>query len=201
MIAELDPKFAWWLSRSTGIVATVLLTASVLWGVLLATRVLKPIDRPPWLMAIHRWFSALTCIFVAVHIAALVADNWVHIGWREILLPGASRYRPSAVTVGVVAMYLLAAVQVTSLLMKRISKAWWRGIHLMSYAAVWLSIVHGALAGTDASAPAYRIGAWVVVAVTTLAAATRVLVGTTRSRRAKSGPAQRAAPIAARPAE
>lgn len=34
---------------------------------------------------------------------------------------------------------------------------WWRRIHVTSSVAVWLGIVHGAWAGTDAANPAYRV--------------------------------------------
>ena len=53
----MNPQIWWYLARSGGIVAWVLLVASVVWGVLLATRVLKPHDRPAWLLGMHRWLS------------------------------------------------------------------------------------------------------------------------------------------------
>ena len=44
----MNEKVWWYLSRSSGIIALVLLVLSVVWGVLLATRALKPHDRPAW---------------------------------------------------------------------------------------------------------------------------------------------------------
>ena len=59
--------------------------------------------------------------------AALVADNFMQIGWREIMIPFALDYRSGAVAWGVVAMYLLVAIQVSSWLRNRIPRRWWRG--------------------------------------------------------------------------
>lgn len=101
----------WYLSRASGMVAWVLLAASCLWGVLLVTRMMKPADRPAWLLDLHRWLGALAVVTTAMHLGALVADNYVHFGWREILVPQASAWKRGPVTVGVVTMYLLAAVR------------------------------------------------------------------------------------------
>lgn len=188
----------WWISRATGMVASMLLVASVVWGVLYATRALKPIDRPAWLLAIHRWVSALACIGVVIHIAALVGDNYLHFGWKEIFVPMGSGWKPGPVTLGVVAMYLLILVQVTSLTMKRLPRSAWKLIHYTSYAAVWLTSVHGALAGTDVSNRLYQAVAMFLTVITVAVAIVRVVMGTTRQQRARRAAAAAAAsPVAA----
>ena len=181
----MNPQLWWWVSRATGMVAGILLIGSVVWGVLLATRALRAIDRPAWLLAVHRWFSALTCVAVGGHIAAIVADNYVHFGWAEVLVPGGSAWKRWPVALGVIAMYLLIAVQISSLLMKRIPRQWWKAIHLSSYATVWLGFVHGALAGTDASNRVYGVVAAVLTFIATWVLALRVVLGTSRGRAAR----------------
>ncbi|MEQ1700237.1 MAG: ferric reductase-like transmembrane domain-containing protein [Ilumatobacteraceae bacterium] len=181
----MHPQLMWWISRATGMVASILLVASVVWGVLYATRALKPIDRPTWLLAIHRWVSALACLGVVIHIAALVGDNYLYFGWKEIFVPMSSGWKPGAVTLGVVAMYLLILVQVTSLTMKRLPRSAWKLIHYTSYAAVWLTSVHGALAGTDVSNRVYQAVAMFLTVITVAVAIVRVVMGTTRQQRAR----------------
>ena len=61
----------------------------------------------------------------------------------------------SKVALGVIALYLLTAVEVTSLAMKRLPRRTWRGIHRMSYLLFWIATLHGVSAGTDATHPAY----------------------------------------------
>jgi DMSO/TMAO reductase YedYZ heme-binding membrane subunit len=173
-------QLMWWLSRATGLVAGMLLVASLVWGVLLATRALKPVDRPAWLLAVHRWFSALACIGVVLHMVTLVGDNYVHFGWRELFVPGGSPWRTVPIALGVVAFYLLVLVQGSSLMMKRLSKRTWRSIHLLSYAAVWLTMLHAAYAGTDVTNRLYQAVALFLTLAAVTAAIVRIVVGSTR---------------------
>ena len=196
MIA-LHPQFMWWMSRATGMVASILLVASLVWGVLFATRALKPVDRPAWLLAIHRWTAALACVGIVLHLLTLVADNYVHFGWKEIFIPQGSVWKRGAVTFGVVAMYLLILVQGTSLVMKKLPRPFWKFVHYFSYAAVWLTSVHGALAGTDASNRVYQAVAMLLTIVAVTAAVIRVIMGTTRHQRARRAAATAAAAAAA----
>ena len=184
-IVAVHPQFWWWVSRATGMVAGLLLVASLVWGVLLTTRALKPIDRPAWLLAMHRWFSALACVLIVLHMLALVADDFVHFSWVELFVPGGSPWKTTPVALGVVAFWLIVVVQGTSLLQRRMPRDVWKFIHYFAYIAVWLTSLHGALAGTDASNFVYR---WVALALTFVAvgaAATRIVVGTTRAQAAK----------------
>jgi predicted ferric reductase len=167
----------WYLSRAGGLVATGLLIGSLLLGVLLATRALRSIDRPAWLLAMHRWFSALAVIGTAIHVLALVADNFVHFGVKEILLPMGSSWKAFPVTLGVIAMYLLIAVQATSMFMKRLPKRLWRAVHYGSYGTVWLAALHAGLAGTDATNRLYQVVAVTLTSAALSAVVLRLVVG------------------------
>lgn len=145
----INPQFWWYLTRSSGIVAWVLLTASALWGILLSTRLLKPYDRPAWLLDLHRWLGSLAVLVVGLHLAGTVADSYVHFGVADVLVPMATSWKPLAVAWGIIAMYLLVAVQVSSVLMKKLPKKLWRGIHLTSYAMFVSVSIHSITAGTD----------------------------------------------------
>ena len=193
----MNPQLWWYFARASGMVAAVLLVASLVWGVLMATRALKPVDRPAWMLAMHRWFSGLAVTGVVIHIAALVADSYVHFGTKEILVPMASSWKPGAVTLGVVAMYLLVLVQATSLAMKRLPKRVWRGIHLSSYALTWLVFVHAGLAGTDVSNRVYQVVALLLTIVAVTAAVLRVTMGRASRRVGAAAPPSTQAPTAA----
>lgn len=188
----MHPQLMWWVSRATGMVAAALLVVSLVWGILLATRALKPMDRPAWLLGIHRWVSALACMFVVAHMAALVADNYVHFSWKELFVPGGSPWKTVPVALGVVSFWLLVVVQGTSLMMKRLPRKWWKAVHMSSYAVVWLGSVHGALAGTDARHRVYVAVAIVLTMIAVGAAMVRVVLGTSRSQAA----ARRLQPVA-----
>lgn len=173
----MNPQVWWYLARASGMVAAVLLVLSLVWGVLLSTRALKPLDRPAWLREMHSWLSGLAVVATALHLVGLVADNYVHFGWSEILVPMASDWRPGAVALGVVALYLLVLIEVTSLLMKRIPTRWWRLVHMTSYVLVWIAILHAGLAGTDASNRVYQFVALLLTILAATAAVTRLLLG------------------------
>ena len=160
----------WYLSRSSGIVALALLVASMVWGVLLATRALKPHDRPAWLLDLHRWLGGMALVMTGLHVLGLVLDGYVSFGFAEVLVPGTSEYRPFAVALGVVSMYLMVAVQASSYLRRRLSARVWRTVHTSSYGLVWVATIHAGMAGTDTVNRAYQVLAIVltmmVVAVT-----------------------------------
>jgi methionine sulfoxide reductase heme-binding subunit len=141
----------WYLSRATGMVAWVVLGITCLWGILLITRMLKPADRPAWLLDLHRYLGVLSLVTVAAHMATLVGDNWTHFGWSELFVPQASVWNRVAVTWGVIAFYLLVVIQVTSWFMKWIPRRLWHGVHLLSYVLFAMVTVHGFLAGSDST--------------------------------------------------
>lgn len=152
----MNPHFWWYLTRASGIVAWLLLTASVIWGIVLSTKAFANRRRPAWLLDLHRWLGGLTVCFVAIHIGALVADSYSHFGLKELTVPYATTWKPGAVALGIIAMWFLAAVEITSLAMKRLPKKFWRGVHMTSYGVFWLTSLHAAFSGTDRNAWLYQ---------------------------------------------
>jgi predicted ferric reductase len=169
---------AWYTSRGTGIVTWGLLLANVLWGLLYATRKLR--ERVPswWMLGVHQFLGALAVVFVAVHVLAIVADGYTTFGPTDVLVPLASAWRPWPVALGIVATYLLAAVEVTSLLRRHLSRTTWRSVHLTSYGVLALSTLHALTAGTDARA---SLGGGVAVAIGMVTVVSAVSVWILRS--------------------
>lgn len=148
-------QFWWYVARSSGIVALALAGASVIWGLLLGTKLLDGRPGPRWLLDLHRWLGGCSIAFTGIHCAALMLDTYVDFGPADILIPGAASWNPAAVAWGVVSGWILVAVQVSSMFMKRLPRRLWKGIHLLSYLMLWTGIVHGVQAGTDAGNPIY----------------------------------------------
>ncbi|HET7487812.1 MAG TPA: ferric reductase-like transmembrane domain-containing protein [Acidimicrobiales bacterium] len=164
----------WYAARAAGIVAWLLVTASVVWGLLLSTR-LTTVRPARWMLDLHRFLGGLAVTFTAVHVAALVADTYVHFGAADVLLPFASRWRPGAVALGVVGMWLLAAVELTSLLMRRLPRRAWRAVHMSSYGLYALATLHGVTAGSDLRGPLGSVGVEASAAVVLFLSLVRVL--------------------------
>ena len=151
-------QFPWYVARSAGLVAWALLAASVLWGLALSTKVLSPKVRPNWILDLHRWLGGLALTFTGVHVGALLLDTYVHFGLVSVLVPFATTWHPGAVAWGVVSVYLLVAVEITSLLKARIPRSVWRKTHFASFVLFVTSTLHGLTAGTDAGATMLRLG-------------------------------------------
>jgi DMSO/TMAO reductase YedYZ heme-binding membrane subunit len=141
--------FTWFVERSAGIVAWGLIVASMTWGLLVATRALGRKPSPAWMLAMHRWLGALAVTFTAVHVVAIVLDSFVSFRIVDALVPFASAYKTLPVAFGVIGMYLLLAVYLTSLARARLSPKTWRSIHVLSYGLFAVTTVHGLSAGTD----------------------------------------------------
>jgi DMSO/TMAO reductase YedYZ heme-binding membrane subunit len=97
--------------------------------------------------------------FIGIHLVALVADTYVHFGLADITIPYATSWKAGAVALGILGMWLLVAVELTSLAMRRLPRKVWRFIHLSSYVAFWMASMHAAFAGTDSGKPLYQVTA------------------------------------------
>ena len=140
----------WYASRATGLVALVLLTSTTVFGLLGAGRL--SIARWPRfaITSLHRNLSLLTVAFLGVHIATAVIDPYASIGWADAVLPFSARYQPLWLGLGAVAIDLLAALVVTSLLRERIGLRLWRGIHWTAYLCWPVAFAHGlGIGGAD----------------------------------------------------
>ena len=143
-------KVLWYLTRGTGVVALILLTASVVLGVLSSTR-LQTRRLPRFLVSgLHRNLTLLAVAFLGVHIVSTVADGFVPIGFKDAVLPFVSAYRPIWLGLGAVAFDLLLALIVTSLLRARMGLRAWRVIHWLAYASLPVALVHALGTGSDA---------------------------------------------------
>ena len=148
--------WTWLLIRASGITAWGLLTAVVVWGILLRTRVLGRVASPQGLLVMHRWLSALALGFLFLHMGLLLIDPAVQFTPTQLLIPFTSTWQPFAVGLGTIALWMLIPVSVMGRLRTRLGKAgnaWFRRTHLIAYAAWPVATAHYVLAGTDAIAP------------------------------------------------
>jgi predicted ferric reductase len=149
----------WWhVARATGIVGWALLASAVIVGLLLSTRITRGRPTPAWLTDMHSFLGGTAVVFTLLHVGGIVADTYVHFGPADVLVPLASSWRPGAVALGVVSLYLLAAIELTSLARRRIPRSVWRRVHVTSFVLFWTATFHFLLAGSDAGQPLARWG-------------------------------------------
>lgn len=146
-----DERLVWFLMRGTGMVATVLLSASVVLGVASTAR--TSLTRWPQFAtaALHRSVAVVAVTLLAGHVATAVLHSYIDLSWQAAILPFADGYERAWIGLGTLAVDLLLAVTLTSLLRgRRLPLRAWRGIHLTTYLAWAAAVAHGLGVGTDA---------------------------------------------------
>jgi DMSO/TMAO reductase YedYZ heme-binding membrane subunit len=181
VIAALDIRFWWWVSRASGIVAWLVVAAAVLWGLLASTKFIRRRGVPAWVLDLHRYLGTLTIVFVAIHVGSIYADSFVKFGPRELFVPSASTWRPHAVNWGIFSTYLLVAIQTTSWMMRKLPRKLWHRIHVLSLPMIVMATVHAFLAGSDRHNRAVQWGALVVLMAVLFLLAVRIVTPSRRS--------------------
>ena len=142
----------WYATRATGLVALVLLTASMTLGLLSSVRY----QRPAWprfvTLGLHRNLSLLALAFTVAHVLTTVLDSFVSIPLQDAVVPFISSYRPLWVGFGAIAFDLMIALTVTSLLRTRMGLRSWRVVHWTAYLCWPVAVLHGLGTGTDTTA-------------------------------------------------
>jgi DMSO/TMAO reductase YedYZ heme-binding membrane subunit len=159
----------WDIARAGGFTAYLLVTASVVLGLVLSMR--WQARWWPRLVSyeLHIWITILSFVFLVIHMLASWLDPFTRFGLNELLLPFASHYRPLWMAFGIVAAYLALAVTLSLFIRQRIGYLWWRRLHQLSFAVWALAIIHGLATGSDTRTPwgieIYMVSAVVVCAL------------------------------------
>jgi DMSO/TMAO reductase YedYZ heme-binding membrane subunit len=186
-VAHLNPNVSWYVARASGLVAWGLLAATVLWGLFYAGRLTRTMPTPAWNLDLHRFLGGLSVIFVALHVIGLAADRYVDFGLGQIFVPFASHWRPGAVAWGITAMYLVVAVEATSLVKPKLPKKVWRSVHLLSFVLFVCSTVHAIQSGTDLGSWVVRVVGVGLLGATSVAAVLRIVRSNRRAAARSSG--------------
>ena len=139
----------WYVTRASGVVSLLLLTAGLVLGVLSTVRWRS--DRWPRfaVVSVHRNLTLFAIAFVALHVLTTIADGYAPVGLKDAVIPFVSPYRPLWLGFGAVAFDLLIALVLTSLLRARIGYRAWRAVHWLAYASWPFALVHGLGTGSD----------------------------------------------------
>lgn len=175
----------WFANRGTGVVLVALLTLATALGVLATARA----GSRRWprfaTQTLHRNVALLATLMLLLHAAAAVVDEYVDLRWYHVVLPVGGEYVAEerlALVLSATAFVTMALVVTTSLLRTRLPHRLWRGIHLLTYLAWALGVVHGLLIGTDADTWWGRGVTVVSVAVVAGAGALRLAILRTERR-------------------
>src|SRR6202035_4831056 len=143
------PSAYWYLTRSSGAVALLLLTLALVLGVVDVRR-WSTETWPRFVVdSLHRNVSLLALAFLALHILPAVLDSFAPISLIDSVIPFTGSYRPFWLGLGALSFDLMLAVILTSLLRRRMGHTTWRATHWLSYASWPIALLHGFGTGSD----------------------------------------------------
>jgi DMSO/TMAO reductase YedYZ heme-binding membrane subunit len=181
-------SLSWVSARGAGIAAFSLLAAATIWGLLLSSKLLAGRYSTKNLTFVHEALSIGSLLATIIHVAAILTDQYVQFSIVNVLVPGSSSWRPSAVAFGIVALYGMLLTTSTFYMRRRIGKRTWRAIHYLTYGVFTSAVLHGIKAGTDShgilAIALYGGAALVVAALTVIRVAS---YDRTSARRSPSG--------------
>jgi DMSO/TMAO reductase YedYZ heme-binding membrane subunit len=147
----------WYTTRATGIVALILLTLTMVLGLVTTNRA-RARNWPGFVQQeMHRRISMIAVVFVAIHVLTSILDTFVSISWFALIIPFTSSYGRFWVGVGTISLDLMVAVFVSSLLRARIRPGTWRALHWLAYLSWPIALAHTFGIGTDAGE------SWVII--------------------------------------
>lgn len=146
-------KAYWYLARAGGLIAYLLLWAATLWGVMMSGKTLKGRIEAALLYAMHEFLPILAMVFAVLHAVILLGDAYIRFDLFDLLVPFQAPYRPVWTGLGALSLYLSLALIVSFYVRSVIGRRVWRIFHYTTYLAFILALVHGVMAGTDASQP------------------------------------------------
>lgn len=147
----------WYLSRSSGFVAYLLLWGSVVWGLLLSSKIGQGRLRPPALLDAHQFLSNVALGFAFFHGLVLMGDRYLSFPLQTVLLPFASSYETLLVAAGQLALWLSLLLSVSFLVRKRLGQRVWRSLHTTSFLAYFAVLAHAVLLGSDSANPGVQL--------------------------------------------
>ena len=187
VLGTVGPSVYWYLTRSTGVVSLLLLTATVILGVVDVRRW----STPRWprfvLDSLHRNVSMLVLVFLGLHIVTAALDSFAPISLLDAVLPFIGSYRPFWLGLGAVAFDLLLAVMITSLMRQRLGHRAWRITHWLAYACWPIALLHGLGTGSDVKSAWSLILTAICVIAVAIAVYARTLPGWPEQRRVRGG--------------
>lgn len=154
----LDSIQLWWyVTRSAGIIAYLLLWFSMAWGLAVPSKLLDPLLDRGFTFDFHQFISLLSIGFMLLHIIVLTVDRYLPYSTWQILIPFLSQYRPVWVGIGVISFYIILLVTVTFYLRGRIGMRAFRSIHVLSLLGYLGATLHGLYAGSDSPLPVMQL--------------------------------------------
>ena len=149
-IGATDLRVFWYLSRATAIVAYLILWLSMVWGLLMSTRLIKNWPGFPPSNNLHKFFAIFGLSLGMLHGLLLLGDRYMNFKLVQLLIPFANTtYRPTWVGFGQISLYLWGLIVISFYLRKKIGQKTWRVLHVLTFFTYASVFIHGITSGSD----------------------------------------------------
>ena len=155
----------WYMARAGGIVAYMLMWLSVVWGLILSTKVTSKLISMPVAYGTHEFLSILAILFAIVHALVLLGDEYINFSPLHLIVPFTSPYEPLGTGLGIIGLYFTIALTASFYMRKQIGQKIWRLLHYFTFAAYLLVLSHGIMSGSDSNTLASVLLYWATGAV------------------------------------
>ncbi|MFM9920585.1 ferric reductase-like transmembrane domain-containing protein [Lacisediminihabitans sp. H27-G8] len=164
-------ELLWAFGRVSGVVSILLFTASVVLGII--TRSGRPLPGLPRfsISLVHRNVALIASTFLVLHVGTLLLDTYAKLTVVDILVPFRGVFKPFWQGLGTVALDLVIAIVVTSLLRRRIGVRVATFVHWFTYAMWPVAMAHAIGNGTNGTSGWFLI----IAAACTLAVIVSVM--------------------------
>jgi methionine sulfoxide reductase heme-binding subunit len=152
-----DTKAYWYMARAGGLMSYALLWAVTAWGLVLSSKMAKGVLAGSFVMGIHQFLALLALGFSTLHGLVLLGDKYIGFNLWDVFFPFAASYKPFWVGLGQVSFYLFIVLIVSFNARRFIGFKTWRAIHISSFAAYAMVVMHALAIGSDAKTPAVRV--------------------------------------------
>jgi methionine sulfoxide reductase heme-binding subunit len=149
VISAYNPKLAWYFSRASGIVSYLMLTISVVWGLILSTKISKEYTPAPAVLALHNAVGWIAVGIGAMHGFSLMLDTYFTYDLFDILIPFKGPYKPVWVGLGTLSLYIMLLASASFAWKDWLGQRVWRILHYCTFGMYGLVTLHGLMAGTD----------------------------------------------------
>lgn len=147
-------KVFWYVARSSGVVAYLLLWLSVVFGLVVSNKMARLWNGGPTAVELHQFVTWLALALALCHALILLGDRFIRATLDQVLMPFSYvGYQPFWVGLGQIGFYLSLIIALSFYVRKRVGYRAWRTLHYTSFVIYFLLSLHGIFAGTDTATP------------------------------------------------
>lgn len=184
--SRIGSSWPWYIIRGAGFAAFALMFLLMISGIGHVTGLTYRFIEPIKAWAIHKAMAFALVAAILIHVIFLLFDHYVNFSIVQLFVPFLNHYSNGTtlfglhlnslgVGFGVIAMYLVFIIVLSSLGYIDTKKGLWKFLHYFSYIAVYLVFIHALYNGSDLKYGTFRAFFILMMVIMTLAVIGRLM--------------------------